>query len=180
MPAGETLFQPRFEPLPVGIEQRYQGDRNIADQGRELGQLVETVEAVFEFASVPALLAAHLTFIAAANCAQRLGERLNLRFAFLTASGFCASILCAGTFLWIGVKGLSGGRARTDDSLLGAVAFTASIASSFRRSLASFCGPFWRRFSSRRIFFLKFLSFMTCALARAERKIHLKLMTKLL
>jgi hypothetical protein len=43
---------------------------------------------------------------------------------------------------------------------LACIAFTASLASSFRFSLANFFGPSRKRFSSRRIFFLKFLSFV--------------------
>jgi hypothetical protein len=46
------------------------------------------------------------------------------------------------------------------------IALPASAASSLRFSFASFFGPSFRRFSSRRILFLKFFGFMMCPPAR--------------
>jgi hypothetical protein len=35
--------EPRFEPLPIGIDQTDQRNRRIANERRELGQLVKTL-----------------------------------------------------------------------------------------------------------------------------------------
>jgi hypothetical protein len=111
-----------------------------------------------------ALLAAHLAFIAAESCARRSGERFSFFFAFLTVAGCFA-------------------RARPADFLLAFIAFAASAASSFRFSFASFFGPSWRRFSSRRIFFFRFFRFMIVLCSHAANDLfndEISLMSRLL
>ena len=92
--------------------------------------------------------------------------------------GFVAPDLPAGVSFSVGEEDLAGRRperARVADSLLASGAFTASIALSLRLSLASFLGPSRRRFSSRRIFFLKFFSFMICGAVCDEGDYRTKL-----
>ena len=111
------------------------------------------------FASA-ARLAAHRAFIAAASCARRSGERLSFLFAFLAFRLFVPAGFVGGcvvkppSFFWVGAEDLAvrrASRARAADFV---------TASSFRFSLASFFGPSCRRASSRRIFFLRVLSFI--------------------
>jgi hypothetical protein len=105
------------------------------------------------FASA-ALLAAHLAFISAESCARRSGERLSFFFGFLRLLGFFAAVEDLAAV------------ARAADFLAAFIVFAASAACSFCFSLASFFGASCRRFSSRRIFFFKFFSFMIVLLAR--------------
>ena len=107
------------------------------------------------FASA-ALLAAHLAFIAAESCARRSGERLSFFFAFLTLLGFVAPVEDLAAV------------ARAADFLAAFIAFADSAACRFCFSLASFLEPSSRRFSSRRIFFFKFFSFMIVLLFGRE------------
>ena len=131
-----------------------------------------SLEAIFELASAD-FLAAHLAFIAAASCARRSGERFNFLFAFLTGRRFFALV--------VGVEDLAAGRAavaRVADFLAAFNVFADSDAFSFSFSLASFFGPSCRRFSSRRIFFLKFFSFIIACVRRAAKDPNLQLMMK--
>ena len=114
--------------------------------------------------------------MAAASCARRSGERLSLFFVFLTEPGFSPAA-CAGDFSSTDVEGLAAGRgavARAADLLATLSAFSASIASSLRLSLASFFGPSRRRFSSRLIFFHRFFNFMMRAPARDEGEFRVR------
>jgi len=108
-----------------------------------------------------ARLAAHLAFIAAASCARRSGERLSFFFSFLTAAGFFGSAR---------LEDLAAARAARAADFLAAFSFFAvSAACSLCFSLASFFGPSWRRFWSRRIFFFKFFVFIICVSACGRR-----------
>src|SRR6266542_3647536 len=143
-----TWFQTPSGPLSCGVD---------SDAECRL-----SLEAVFAPASAT-LLAAHLAFIAAASCARRSGERLSFRFAFLTRLDFFAPVGCAEDFFSTDGEGLGARRAaaaRAADFLAAFIAFAASAACSFCLSLANFFGPSCRRFSSRRIFFFTFLSFI--------------------
>ncbi|PYI58772.1 MAG: hypothetical protein DMC60_12000 [Verrucomicrobia bacterium] len=76
-----------------------------------------------------------------------------------------------GFFAPVDGEGLLIGRAavaRAADFLAAFIAFVASAACSFCFSLASFCVPSRRRFSSCWIFFFNFFSFIICAPPRAE------------
>jgi hypothetical protein len=115
-----------------------------------------------------ALFAAHLAFIAAASCARRSGERLSFLLGFLALPRFLVPVVCAGDFLSVGAV------ARAADFLAAFSAFAASACWSFCFSLASFFGPSCKRFSSRRIFFSKFFSFMIVLLARKAIKIEFR------
>ena len=119
------------------------------------------------FAAAAALLAAHLAFIAAANCARRSGVRLSFLFFFpatrgsLTVDPGFTSPAERRFFFWITAAAFELLRAFSADAVdvalvLPAVAVDA--ASSFPFSLASFFAPFCRRASSRRILFLRFLT----------------------
>ncbi len=118
------------------------------------------------FAAAAALLAAHLAFIAAANCARRSGVRLSFLFFFPATRGSLTvdpgfTSPAERRFFWIGTVAFELLRAFSADAVdvalvLAAVAVDA--ASSFPFSLASFFAPFCRRASSRRILFLRFLT----------------------
>lgn len=118
------------------------------------------------FAAAAALLAAHLAFIAAANCARRSGVRLSFLFFFpatrgsLTVDpGFTSPterrFFCIGTVAFELLRAFSTDAA---DVALVLPAVAVDAASSFAFSLASFFAPFCRRASSRRILFLRFLT----------------------
>jgi hypothetical protein len=113
------------------------------------------------FEPVAALFAAHLAFIAAANCARRSGVRLSFLFALLAApdpfpvaAGFTPAF-----FLSLDAEALPAFLARAADLLFGLATARVSAAPSFCFSLASFCSPFFKRASSRRIFFVRLLTF---------------------
>jgi len=119
--------------------------------------------------AAPALFAAHLAFIAAANCARRSGVRLSFLFSFagtcglLTApAGFVAAfiaercgVFCTLSEVFATPPAFLAGAA---DPALVLATRAVDAASSFRFSLASFFAPFCRRASSRRIFFLRLLN----------------------
>src|SRR5260370_21168388 len=125
------------------------------------------------FAAAAALLAAHLAFIAAASCARRSGVRLSFLFTFFAPLGLSTAAGCVRAIgakrrssLWIRSEALTvlpALPARAADFFFFFAAPVVAAASSFCFSLASFVGPSRRRFSSRRIFFFKFFSFMMCA-----------------
>src|SRR5438876_7123609 len=120
-----------------------------------------SLEAGLALASA-ALLADHPAFIAAASCARRSGERFSFLLAFLALLGFFAPV--DGEGLLIGRAAVAGAA----DFLAAFIAFAASAACSFCFSLARFCEPSRRRFSSCWIFFLNFFSFIICPPPRAE------------
>lgn len=119
------------------------------------------------FVAAAALFAAHLALIAAASCSRRSGVRLSFLFALLAAAD--PFTLAAGfppafngkrfLFLSIEAEALPAFRVTPGDLLLGLAAARVSAAPSFCFSLASFFSPFWRRASSRRIFFFRLLTF---------------------
>src|SRR6266550_5445446 len=96
-----------------------------------------------------ARFAAHLALIVSASCARRSGVRLSFLFTFLGALG---SFTAAAGFL-------SALPPYAADFLFVEAAAAVSAAPSFCFSLASFLPPFCSRASSRRILFLRLLSF---------------------
>ena len=119
------------------------------------------------FAAAAALLAAHLAFIVAANCARRSGVRLSFLFFFLATRdsltadpGFTSPFNAERCFFfWIGAEAFEVLRAFSAGVAdLALVLAAVDAASSFPFSLASFFVPFCRRASSRRILFLRFLT----------------------
>ena len=115
-----------------------------------------SVEVSRGFAAAAARLAAHRAFIAAASCARRSGERLSFFFTFLAAP--CpVGDADFGFFFWVDVEDLA---ARAPDFFFVLPAVVV-VAPSLRFSSASFFEPSCKRASSRRIFFVSFLSFMS-------------------
>ena len=98
-----------------------------------------------------ALLAAHLAFIAAASCARRSGVRLSFLLTFLAALGAPAEAVAV----------LRAFPAEPRDLFLVLAAPAVPAAPRFRFSLASFFASFRMRASSRRIFLVRFLSFIS-------------------
>src|SRR6202040_2820886 len=92
----------------------------------------------------------HLAFIAAASCARRSGVRFSFLFTFLAALGAPAEAVAL----------LRAFPAELRDLLLALAAPVVLAAACFRFSLASFFASFFRRASSRRIFLVRFLSFI--------------------
>lgn len=118
------------------------------------------------FAATAALLAAHLAFIAAANCARRSGVRLSFLFFCLARRRSLAAVACFTSpaerdFFWVGAEAFEALRAFSADTAVAALVLAAvavAAVSSFRFSLASFFAPFCKRASRRRILFLRFLT----------------------
>ena len=101
-----------------------------------------------------ARFAAHLAFIAAESCARRSGERFSFLFAFVAMLGSFASVAGSRDFFPADAV------ARAADFRAAFNAFADSACCNLRLSLASFCGPSRRRFSSCWIFFFNFFDFI--------------------
>src|SRR5205814_6507117 len=136
----------------------YCGSEAFPDEKPGLG------EPCCVFAAAAALLAAHLAFIAAANCARRSGVRLS--FLFFFPAPRCSLTVDPGftspperRFFWIGAEAFEVLRAFSAGVAdLALVLAAVDAASSLPFSLTSLFAPFCRRASSRRILFLRFLT----------------------